>query len=228
MSKVGVILLSFLLLTELLAAQNTREDSLLSLIPEANSKRRVEIYLKLSSLTMSNNPEKSLKFAKNALEISSGLDLPLLKAQSLEACAASDFNQSHYIQTLECLKSACQIYKEEHYAAGMASCLNLLGASYDRLGNYVDALAAYQKSLAIEQEIGDRRSVAKALNNLGLIYRNLGDFTHALSLFEKARELSIQLNDSIGIVYTQNNVGLILLDLDVTTMHFPVSFMFLR
>ena len=85
MSKVGVILLSFLLLTELLPAQNTREDSLLSLIPEATSKRRVEIYLKLSSLSISNNPEKSLKFAKNALEISNGLELPLLKAQSLEA-----------------------------------------------------------------------------------------------------------------------------------------------
>jgi|GEM_PF-382250 Signal transduction histidine kinase len=213
MSKVGVILLSFLLLTELLPAQNTREDSLLSLIPEATSKRRVEIYLKLSSLSISNNPEKSLKFAKNALEISNGLELPLLKAQSLEACATSDFNQSRYIQSLEYLKSAYQIYKEEHNTAGMASCLNRLGASYDRLGNYVDALAAYQKSLAIEQEIGDRRSVAKALNNLGLVYRNLGDFTHALSLLEKARELSIQLNDSIGIVYTQNNVGLILLDL---------------
>ncbi|HUX54020.1 MAG TPA: tetratricopeptide repeat protein [Williamwhitmania sp.] len=213
MTKVGRIILGLLLMVEMLPAQNAREDSLLSLIPEAHDKARVDIYLELATLTLSNNPEKSLGYAESALEISSELNLPLLKARALESCAASDFYLSHYTQSLDYLKSASLLYKNEHNSAGLASCLNRMGASLERLGNYAEALAAYQKSLTIEQEVGDRLSVAKALNNLGLVYRNLGDYTHALSLFEKARELSIQMNDSVGIVYTQNNVGLILLDL---------------
>ncbi len=213
MTKVGRILLSILLMAQMLSAQNAREDSLLSLIPEVHDKHRVEVYLQLAALTLSKNPEKSIEYAKSALEITNRLEQPMLKAKALESCAVSDFYQSHFTQSLDYLKAAYLIYKEQHSNSNIASCLNRIGACHERLGNYAEALAAYQKTLTIEQEVGDRTSVAKALNNLGLVYRNMRDFTHALALFEKARELSIQLDDSVGIVFTQNNIGLILLDL---------------
>jgi len=205
--------LSFLILGTLFA-DNAKEDSLLSLVPRSQNRKKIDLYLELSALKITQSAaDLSLGYAKTALEIANEINVPLLKAKSLEAYALAAYYQSRYQLAIELLKNAYQLYGSQKNSVGKASSLNRLGMCYDRLGNYLEALAAYQKSLALEQEIGERANVAKVMNNLGVVYRNLKDYTHALTLFQKSREIAIQIDDSLAIVSTQNNLGRVLLDL---------------
>lgn len=214
MTKVFSSLVLLLLMTGSLLADNAKEDSLLSLIPRSQSRKKVELYLELSSLTIKRSAtDQSQIYAKAALDIATDLNLPLQKAKALEAYALTVFYQSHYQPSLELLRSSYQLYSSTNNSAGMASCLNRMGNCYERLGNYLEALAAYQKALTIEQKLGDRSNVTKLMNNLGVVYSNLKDYSHALSLFQKAREIAIQADDSLTIDITQNNIGTVLLDL---------------
>ncbi|SDC47689.1 tetratricopeptide repeat protein [Williamwhitmania taraxaci] len=214
MGKLLSLFAFILLLTGSLSADNAKEDSLLSLVPRAQSRKRIDIYLELSALKITNSSaDKAAGYAKTALDIANDINSPLLKAKSLEAYSLAAYFQAQYPLSIELLKNAYQLYKSQNNSVGMANSLNRLGNCYDRLGNYLEALAAYQKSLTIEQEIGDRANVAKVMNNLGIVYRNLKDYSHALTLFQKSREIAIQLEDSLGITSTQNNLGTILLDL---------------
>lgn len=214
MTKILTSLLLFLLTAGSLLADNAKEDSLLSLISQSQSRKRIELYLELSSLKiMQSATDQSQVYAKAALDIANDLNLPIQKAKALEAYALTLYYQSHYQSSLELLKNSYHLYKSANNSAGMSNCLNRMGNCYDRLGNYLEALAAYQKGLNIEQELGDRANVTKMMNNLGIVYSNLKDYTHALALFQKAREIAIQTDDSVTIVSTQNNIGTVLLDL---------------
>ena len=193
MTKVFSSLVLLLLMTGSLLADNAKEDSLLSLIPRSQSRKKVELYLELSSLTIKRSAtDQSQIYAKAALDIATDLNLPLQKAKALEAYALTVFYQSHYQPSLELLRNSYQLYSSTNNSAGMASCLNRMGNCYERLGNYLEALAAYQKALTIEQKLGDRSNVTKLMNNLGVVYSNLKDYSHAISLFQKAREIAIQ------------------------------------
>ena len=87
---------------------------------------------------------------------------------------------------LALIEEGARVYGAEHPNVGTA--LNLLGATYLKLGKFSEAEGQFRRMLAIfEGSLGaDHEFTAAALNSLALVLEKLGDFTGAESLLRRS------------------------------------------
>ncbi len=199
------ILLIYLILFSIeLFAQNNQIDSLLKLLPQADTKTKISLYFKLIEISNIKQKSKYITEAENIIK-----KLP----SSAEKFDYTLKLANYYIKDNQKYK-AFNLYQ---YSKTIADYLNndsLKAVVYHRLGNlyiftynYDSALIMYQKSLDIREKIHDISGIAAINNNIGTVYWNLEDYNSALTYYKKALQYYQKLKDSNDIRLSYNNIG---------------------
>ncbi len=153
------------------------------------------------------SPEECIKYANQALEISTNLDFPLGIGMSLMDIGLGNFYKGNYIEVINYYKEALEIFYNVDYPSATSQMLNNFGALYDKLLDADKALECYLEAIEIDTKIGNKFNLSLTLNNIGNIYYHSGKDEEALLNYQKALDLAEEINYPYGASVALNNIG---------------------
>ncbi|KZV61576.1 TPR-like protein [Peniophora sp. CONT] len=160
----------------------------------------------LSRLT--SKDEEAEKFLHSALDLSTKLDMPLIRARSLEELGEVYGRAPNCNDEAErVLRSALDIYEQIGHKRGKADVLVSLGsldAERDRLDEAKNTLTS---ALDLHDEIDYPLGKANATGELGLVYSKLRREEEAEDMLQSALDMYRQLKDSLGQANTFRDLG---------------------
>ncbi|MCD4817613.1 MAG: tetratricopeptide repeat protein [Candidatus Cloacimonetes bacterium] len=174
-----------------------------------DDKGKIELLNKLSKASLKISPEKAIKYANRALQLSTKIGDKKENANSLSNIGSIYRILCNYNKALHFYQKALKLYEIIMDKKELAECLNNIGIINRKLSNYDIALEYYFKSLKFEEEIEDEKGIAISLNNIGIIYYELGNYDKALIFYQKSLKTMQVINAQKGISRLLNNIGVI-------------------
>ncbi|GAA4356488.1 tetratricopeptide repeat protein [Kangiella marina] len=191
------------------------EQQLLSALEQASPPERIDILLQLSVNNRNHQPQETLNYGQQALEL-----LKKHPDSEQEILILSNMGWSHmilgdYESGVALAEKGVAIAEEVSDEKALIVPLNIAGLLYWRQGRYDEALTFYFRALEVTESLVDVSGKATTLNNIGLIYIERGDSPKAFQYFNQARllheaegnkaKLSIAMNNIAGIHSAQSN-----------------------
>ncbi len=202
----------FLLLFAAGYAQNTdtsRQKKIIVLekkLPHLSGEEKTACVLELSELYWQINPEKSIIYAKQAVELFQNIS-PRKIPQALIDEAIGFYYLGQTDSTIVYVRQVLEQYRrflKEHHT-GVA--YNLLCLSYRDKGEFQSALNAAKKALDYFGKAGDSSRIAGTLDNMSTIYKNMGNYRKSLAYSVKSLKIFEKNNDSIDMAATHSNIA---------------------
>ncbi len=181
-----------------LRAQNNwqkQSDSLEFLLSQGKADtNRIDIYITLSNLLLSNNPENSFNYALNAFKLADKIrDTSRMVTSMLHE---SDFyNQmGEYSNSLENSYYALDLAGKNKRLLTLIH--NRIANAHTYLENYNEAIHHHQLSLNFDIELGDSEDIAVDYCNLGRCYSSIGLFDSALYYLRESNNRALRQSGS--------------------------------
>ncbi|MBK6263514.1 tetratricopeptide repeat-containing sensor histidine kinase [Marivirga sp. S37H4] len=187
--------------------QNSKVDSLQSLLPNSKDAERVEILHALILDLWLNSPNEAKQYAKKAMSLSASLKDPRLQSISLRLMGGVEVYLGEYDLSILYSKEALKLATKINDVQLIAKTLNNIGYAYYNLGSYSEALENFLRAIQIKRTLQQDYALGNTLNNIGLVYLNLKDFTTAKKYFSEALVLSEDIKDNNIRIYSINNLG---------------------
>jgi signal transduction histidine kinase/Tfp pilus assembly protein PilF len=204
--------IAFLCCHNLGFSQNTKTDSLQSLLPHLEPKDQVEVLHSLILELWFEYPDSAKKYANQAINISTELEDIRLQSISLRLMGGVRTYLGEYelslINTRKALNLALQIKDSLLITAN----LNNLGYIYYNLGSYSQAMENLLRALNMYSKTNNQYGLGYTLNNAGQVYLKLKNFSKASEYFNKAVEVGNSTKNKNTILYTSNNLGFLNLE----------------
>lgn len=236
MNRHTVIILFFLLLSNLALGQN-REESIRQIDSLNNISYEKKILTDSSNLdAYLTNLEKSkqISYQKGIADSYSNIGMIYFYQGKYDLSRKYFFNAINVYEEIELFEPAANLYSLYGYSLRdrdieksaefmlkgikMAEKLNsstyLLGM-YDNYGlvketkkEYDSAFYYFNKSLSMKKKIRDKVGIPYSLNKIATLNIKLGDFNQAKKNLDQAYQMRLELNDQIGIAENLNFYGL--------------------
>ena len=137
-----------------------------------------------------------------------------LKNEKMQALIYLDYGKyfniiGEFDNSLQYLNKAKEYFQAHNAKKKLASALNNMGVTHEKMGNYNEALESYIDCLTIYETINDSAGLAKTYLNLGLLYYRQNDFKKCGEYYNKSLELKIKLKDKEGTALVYNNLGIL-------------------
>jgi tetratricopeptide (TPR) repeat protein len=196
MTKPLTILSLLLFFTNTIVAQNNwhkESDSLeLLLAKEKTDTGKIEIYISLNGILLSNQPKKAFEYAMQALKLAEDIRDTFRIVRCM--LVASDFytQMGEYSASLENSYHALDLsgYKKSM----LTLCHNRIANAYSYLKNYHEAVIHHHLSINLDKDLGDTSNISIDYCNLGGCFANMGIFDSALFYLRKANNRVIRLS----------------------------------
>ena len=149
------------------------------------------------------NPQKSYKLAKKALEYATNeVETGKCYFHMAYACRV----MSDGTKGLKYALLALEIFEKAENDYWILRTRNIIGIVYFYYGNYATALEYFTKTLN-HRELMDAKLLSSVLNNLGEVYREANSYKKALNCFHEALEISEdnKLMDHLSVI--SMNIG---------------------
>ncbi len=117
------------------------------------------------------------------------------------------FHQGVYLQALDHLLKAGQLFYDLHDDTKVASNLNQLGLVYYNIRQPEDALRSHQKALQYYETGKDKKGIAYSLGCIGRLFEKKLDYTTALTYQHRALTIYESIRDNRGIATILENIG---------------------
>jgi serine phosphatase RsbU (regulator of sigma subunit)/Tfp pilus assembly protein PilF len=214
-------LLGMLLLlcsSHLLAEQNPKTDSLLTLIkkdkPDTN---KVNHLNELGGLLMSINTDSAIVVyneAINTLEsqskkIKSGIGAISILALTYSNLAKCYYLKSDYTKAQELYYKALNLNKSTKNQKEIAKNLLNLGNVYNSIGEYNEAFDNYREAISIQEKIGDKNTLSVTLGNMGTMYTIQKNHEKALDYFSQSMALAKEIGNKNQTARVLRKIGLV-------------------
>lgn len=200
--------LLFLLFNVPLYAQSQKADSLQNLLQKSKEDtNKVNILVDLAMDLWSSNPEKTIEYGKQAMELSKQLKYFRGEARSYQLFGVYYWQKNDYVTALENYSKSKQIFENIKDKNGVARAICNMGIVYGEQGNYSQALDNYLQASTIFQELGDQSKIASTLNSIGNVYKNQKNFEEALISYKQAQVIWLKQNDKKSIAGSYINIG---------------------
>lgn len=210
----AVFLLSILLSTQSThAGWQERADSLKALLQQsASDTAKIELYLELGKEVISNTPEASLEYYKNAQSLAEGINDTNYIVRSILGVCRFYTLVSEYGTSLELAYEAMEMSKDNKIL--LALCHNRLAGIHHMIEEYDASIKHNRIALALDIANGDTARIATDYHNIGTLFLETDDYDSALLYIHAANQLSIKSKgkpDSyslshIGLTYTYMEV----------------------
>ena len=169
-------------------AQSGIIDSLNINLTDANDTEKIDILLKLSSLTQNVSYQQSIDYLTEAKRIAVKLGDQKGIADAINRLGVIYSNDEKYKEAKDCFLEAMKIREIINYPDGLASSYHNLGLAYYHLSNYDESLNYFNKSLNIRIRIGDNQKIAIGYHNLADFHFRLAHFDQAIDYNKKSLE----------------------------------------
>jgi tetratricopeptide (TPR) repeat protein len=206
-----VLLLCFTLPGILVTAQQEELEEKLFTLP--NDTARVNTLNKLATLHFNAAPEKTARYAKQALTLADSLHY--LKGQ-----ADAYYNQSLIFKLkeqnsrqLELLMRSLKINEQLGDSMGIANINAEIGYAYHQQADFKAALEQYKKTLEMFKSLKHRVGVAFILRRVGNLESETKNYERALNSYHLALDIEKQINNQIGVANVLNNIGVVYNDI---------------
>ena len=205
-------------------AQNTKSDSLLSIINNSKSADTsiVKAYNALAESYGYSNIDTVIPISLKAVEV---VEKSMMSsANSLKTNYVLLFNKTMALNNIAYVysigrddhKNALYYYERAKAIAtpiddkySLANYYLSVGYIYKKQGDLQKALQYYNKSVTLHEEIKDDQGLSYTLNNLAYIYKEQNENAKALEFFQKALDIQLKTEDKVGQATAMNNIGLI-------------------
>jgi len=201
-SFVSVVL--FLLLSLSVYSQNTKIDSLKSIVETGTKDTAMVSTLNTLSIEVLNNDNipESLIYSEKAKELANQLNYKKGKAYALKNIGLAQYYQGDFMAVLDHWTQSLETFEAIHDTLGIATIVNNLGAVYYSQGSHAKALDYYLRSLSISEKVKDPFRISQALLNIGGLYAEMLNYEKALEYFNKIEKYRALVNDpKINIPY---------------------------
>ena len=185
-------------------------DSLHSALnkPDAN---KANIYIKLSTEYLNVSPEKSIEFAKSALEYAVRSEDKVDYTNQLGI--AYEYS-GKYQDALFQYNNALELAESSFYTKGEGVSLINIAIAKTQLADFDNALDYALRAIKIFETANDKKNLTSALNNLGNIYLQLDDPVLALKYYEIVLQNRQELGNEPGIAKILHNIALVHITLE--------------
>jgi two-component system NtrC family sensor kinase len=165
-----------------------RSDSLKQLLlAKRQDTSRVMILCQLSSNYRFNNPDSSMFFAQQAMQLAGTLNFPKGKARALYIYGEARRFRGEFAQALEAQFEALQISKNSHYLEGEELSLGSIGFVYNDLDEYRQALYYLFQAKKINDTGSDKYVGSRWLSGIGNVYEKMNKLDSALFFLQQAQ-----------------------------------------
>jgi serine phosphatase RsbU (regulator of sigma subunit) len=153
------------------------------------------------------DPDKSILFAKQQLEIAEQKSNQLHQALALNNIGNGYLNLADYKTCLTYYLKALKIQESLNNKKGILSCSGSIGNIFIELSRPDDAIKYFERGLQISYEIGNKNGVASCLISLGTIYSNKKEHKKGLGYFFQSLKLFQEVNNEDAIATNYNNIA---------------------
>jgi len=203
-----LLVIPFFVLNALsLQAYRPADDSLEQRIMTTSGLEKIDLLLTLAKNNLFQNPQKTIKLAENAFELSVTENDKLRQANATYLTAEGYRQTGENVKSFNYYKKTEKIFSEIQNKEGIAKSANSIGRICRVLGNYAEALEYQLNALRIYEELADQTGMASSLVNTGIIYRNLGKKEFALEYYLRALEICNQTGDLTNLVSALVSIG---------------------
>ncbi|MDW8287540.1 MAG: tetratricopeptide repeat protein, partial [Flammeovirgaceae bacterium] len=191
-----------------LFAQNRYLDSLanqLSILVEDSIK--VSLMNQLAFRLSAIEPEKSLEYARNAVQLADKLKIYTEKARAYNALSIVYRTKGKLDSALIFLHKALDINESVSNEQGICQTLNGLGATYLQMDDFGKSLENFRKVLQIRISLKDTVAIANSFANIGNVYEKIENLDSALFYHEEAIRLHSYSKTFYDASFSYNSVG---------------------
>lgn len=155
------------------------------------------------------NPDRAIKFANRALQISREINYEEGIAGAHGDLGYSYSVKGEFQKALRHFNEGIPLSQNIRDSLAWVSMLVDKGGVFKLKSEYDKALEIYFESLALCKEMGLERGVAVTLTNIGLCYFELNETEDALEFYQQALEINERLNNKASLAVIYNNIGLL-------------------
>lgn len=201
-AEANALLLSFIILSvflpSLLPAQNqTKADSLITVMDQADDSTRLHLLDKVASL--SSSPEDKIKFGMQQLELAIKLNSKKGQVLAYINTGVGYRKKGNLDQGLEYLFKSASLASEIGDKANLCIAYGEIATTYSKSGDIENSLQYNTRSIEVLREIGDIVTLALTLLNTGYEYYKANKYDTALLYYNEAQPIF----DSLGIYYAE-------------------------
>ncbi|MEP0985037.1 tetratricopeptide repeat-containing sensor histidine kinase [Ekhidna sp.] len=188
MHKITVIACLLLVFNAL--GQSSKIDSLELQLPGLNGEERVTLLHELVKASWTIEPNRAVKYGREAIAISK--DLNDLKLQSISyRLFGGLYNYMSLIDSGRYFKSqALKLALQLDDPSLLSPTYNNLGVTSQTVGNYVEALNYYYMSYLIGKQLPDFESLSVIISNISEVYHDLSQYDSAIKYAAMAVSLT--------------------------------------
>ena len=217
----------FLIIPGLLYSQSKEIDSLIQKLNRPNDTVKIEMLIEIYKKYENGKIADGKKFLDQAYLLTEELN-----NDKWEAHVFLNYGKYYNIigefeKSLQFLNKAKEYYISHNYNTSLATTLNNMGVTHEKMGNYNDAMESYIECLTIYDTLNDSLNIAKTYLNLGLLYFRQEDYKKCGEYYNKSLELRIKLDDKVGMALVYNNLGILnyyLEDYDNVSNYFEMAY----
>ena len=198
--SIGVFLFSFL------AGQSIKQsDSLLKGIQLTKDDRtKVQLFLQISREEELRDPEKSLRYARQALKLAQMADLD---SAEVRAMILMGVNLNRLNNLKEAITTGEQVVeKASRYNMNMEVAVGrgIMAVAYAQAGDFDNSSKLYFQNLKLYEKLNDKRQQGRTLGNIGADFLEQQSYAKALEYTNKALKIGIE-TDNLTLVTDQYN-----------------------
>lgn len=183
-------------------------DSLIKEIPNAkDDTNKVMLLFNISSRYFQTEPEKGIKYGKQALELAEQLDYDLGIIRSNMSISRCYAIQNEYTEALRYMQAALTETKKLKKPSHIAAVAISLGAIYTGKEEYDKALE-YLMMAKNTYETTNLKSTAYLMMNIGNVYHKKGDIEQAIRYYTKGVNIELERAQPTGTLASlYSNIG---------------------
>jgi signal transduction histidine kinase/predicted negative regulator of RcsB-dependent stress response len=178
---------------------------------EKSVTRSIDLMISLSSAYAFVDFPKSIKFAKEAVELANKTDQALTKYRANQQLSMSYTLAGDYTSALKHETLALQIALNSADSSSLGLSHSNIGNLYFEIGEYDEAYFYLTQAYRILQKTAKNRFdtlyMNIALHNVGRVFKELGQYETALKHLRLSQKISKEIEDEEGGPYSNNEIG---------------------
>jgi tetratricopeptide (TPR) repeat protein len=196
----------FILFSLTVRSQTPAIDSLLRMLPYAQSEKKVEILTQLCFEHRFIKPSSALLYGTQAVDLAQKINDPLLQSEALRKLGVMYAVQANYNQALPFFLKALSLAEQANAKDEVANLFSNIAGVYKSVGDLRQALLYLKKAYALDISTKNPRANSY-WNNAGIVYKELKLYDSALYCYTKRLEIAQEESDTEMKATIYQNMG---------------------
>lgn len=202
---------ALLILLYILYAMAFSQSALEAKLKNASDAEKIEILHQLAKNNVETNPELSLQYAVQSLEIAKKLANPIPVAQSYAVVGKVQASVGNHDKAMDYYEKALKVLDKNEEPLITGQIYYQMGKSYEEQKDFKKAINKYEKAGKYIEKLNDSKLNAELNTALGNCSVDRGNLKDAINYYNKSLTNYQNINDNNAVCRTYNALGVVYL-----------------